>query len=412
MVFNPLLLGRSMRRGNQQDFAEDGCDDDEKCKQRADFMKNGEQEPKAEQMEVDYETEEENGKGEEEGSEQVSAIDGADTGIEIKEKEVEEEPEEGENKSRDTAPDEEETDSVYEEDADTENQGYDDESEEKEEGISQEGISFEGREENKGTKKIIPQAINTTSKEPSAQPDITPLNSNQTHQISPAVSQRELRLPVPVNHKETAEPITYINTISNDAHPASVISTKKVVSPVLTQREIIHSVNPPAKVVPVENNSPIVPVAKSAPALPQINNAIPVKGVIPTKKIVPPAITQRELIHHVKPHVPVVPVAIPKAVVLPVNTPIVTNMNPPIAVIPPIVHPNPPHMHFGQSFGGYHADGGVIGPGNWQGKNWFSIGTLREDGVRYNGACCGNTCRNGGHFGCCGKCPNCLDCPY
>ena len=386
MVFNPLLLGRSMRRGNQQDFAEDGCDDDdEKCKQRADFMKNGEQEPKAEQMEVDYETEEENGEGEEEGSG------------------------EGENTSRDAAPDEEETDSVYEEEADTENQGNDGESEEEDEGISQEGISFEGSEENKGTKEIMSPAINTTSKEPSAQPDITPLNSNQTHQISPAVSQRELRLPV--NHKETAAPITYINSISNDADPASVISTKKVVSPVLTQRELIHSVNPPAKVVPVENN-PIVPVAKSAPVLPQINNAVPVKGVISTKKIVSPPITQRELIHHVKPHVPVVPVAIPKAVVSPVNTPIVTNPNPPIAIIPPIIPPNPPHMHFGQSFGGYHAEGGVIGPGNWQGKNWFSIGTLREDGVRYNGACCGNTCRNGGHFGCCGKCPNCLDCPY
>ena len=63
-------------------------------------------------------------------------------------------------------------------------------------------------------------------------------------------------------------------------------------------------------------------------------------------------------------------------------------------------------------FGGHYADGGLMGPGNWQARNWFSIGTLREDGVRFNGACCGNTCRHGGRIGCCGKCPHCLDCPY
>ena len=68
------------------------------------------------------------------------------------------------------------------------------------------------------------------------------------------------------------------------------------------------------------------------------------------------------------------------------------------------------HNHFGQGFGGYRADGGVMGPSNWQARNWFSLGTLREDGVRWLGRCCGDECRNGG-IGCCGKCPRCIDCP-
>ena len=68
------------------------------------------------------------------------------------------------------------------------------------------------------------------------------------------------------------------------------------------------------------------------------------------------------------------------------------------------------HIHFGQGFGDHiRADGAVMGPMNWQSKNYFSMGLLGADGVRFGGRCCGSHCRNGG-IGCCGKCPYCLDC--
>ena len=69
------------------------------------------------------------------------------------------------------------------------------------------------------------------------------------------------------------------------------------------------------------------------------------------------------------------------------------------------------HTHFGQVPNGQLSAGAVMGPGNWQARNWFSSGSLRKDGVRWHGRCCGDECRNGG-VGCCGKCPRCIDCPY
>jgi len=95
--------------------------------------------------------------------------------------------------------------------------------------------------------------------------------------------------------------------------------------------------------------------------------------------------------------VPTINVVIPRTANIPL----------PISYVPKIEHQ---HKHFDQGFGGYRADGGVMGPSNWQARNWFSSGTLREDGVRWLGRCCGDGCRNGG-LGCCGKCPRCIDCP-
>ena len=97
------------------------------------------------------------------------------------------------------------------------------------------------------------------------------------------------------------------------------------------------------------------------------------------------------------------------------------NIKPAPAVIRPAILPpalpmfyNPgtiQHNHFGQGFGGDRADGAVMGPNNWQARNFFSQGSLRADGVRWQGRCCGDQCRNGG-LGCCGKCPRCIDCPF
>ena len=87
--------------------------------------------------------------------------------------------------------------------------------------------------------------------------------------------------------------------------------------------------------------------------------------------------------------------------------PRMSNRNLPVSYDP---IPEDQHKHFGQGFRGYSADGGVMGPSNWQARNWFSLGTLRDDGVRWLGRCCGDECRNGG-IGCCGKCPRCIDCP-
>ena len=69
------------------------------------------------------------------------------------------------------------------------------------------------------------------------------------------------------------------------------------------------------------------------------------------------------------------------------------------------------HTYVGPVPNGQRSAGAVMGPGNWQARNWFSSGRLRKDGVRWLGRCCGDECRNGG-VGCCGKCPRCIDCPY
>ena len=338
-----------------QDLEEKCSDDDKECQKRADFMKNDDQETESDtiessnEMKLEYELEEENAEGD---------------AVEEEDDDNEEEEEEGSGEEEDEEEEIEEGDDDpnLDEETSEEDPSYEDETEDEDQdddGASQEGVPLDDNyEDDNGTS--------------------TTLNATMPSQnVSSAISPREF---VPV-----AKPVPPMK--------GTVFQSSRI-SPIITPKGKTH-----------QHSKVIVNRRVANPIALRTVNGIPAPAV--SNPVIPLAKVQRVAFRRE----PVIPLAkVQRATFR--REQIVTNPIPPPLNIPPIIPPSPPHMHFGQRFGGYYADGGLMGPGNWQARNWFSIGTLRKDGVRLNGACCGNTCRNGGRIGCCGKCPNCLDCPY
>lgn len=356
-----------------QDLEEKCSDDDKECQKRADFMKNDDQETKSDtigsskEMKLEYELEEENAEGDamEDDDDDNEEEEEEGSGEEQEEDEEEEEIEEGGDE-----PD-------FDEETPEEDPSYEDETEDEDQdddGASQEGVPLDDNFEDDTT--IIINGTTTTS------------NANDTLSlnVSSGISPREF---VPV-----AKPVPPMKgTVVQPPRkwPRCKMGCKGMMHPHHTSRVIVNQGIAKPYVVGTVNGIPV-------PAVPS--------RVIPPAKV---PIRKPYVVGTVN-GIPVP--AVPSRMIPPAKVPIVPRPIPPPLVMPPVIPPSPPHMHFGQRFGGYYADGGLMGPGNWQARNWFSIGTLRKDGVRFNGACCGNTCRNGGRIGCCGKCPNCLDCPY